>query len=69
MFTAANQTDYREYYWKLPEANKDSAGSLVYTSTGGTHVGYRKYSIKIEMTSNSISKTSSVRDMRALALT
>ena len=69
MFTAANQTDYREYYWKLPEANKDSAGSLVYTSTGGTHVGYRKYSIKIEMISNSISKTSSVRDMRAIALT
>ena len=69
MFTASNQNDFREYEWQLPDANKDVNGVLNYTSTGGTHVGYRKFAIKIEMISNDISKSSLVRDMRALALT
>ncbi len=70
MFTSAsNEEDYREYEWKLADANKDSNDALTYTSTGGTHVGYRKFAIKIEMISNDISKSSLVKDMRALALT
>ena len=68
-FTSTNQDDYREYEWKLPDAAKDSNGALNYTSTGGVHVGYRKFAIKIAMTSNDISYASQVRDMRAMALT
>ena len=50
-------------------ANKDSNDVLEYTSTSGTFVGYRKFAIRIDMLSPDISKSPTLRDMRALALT
>jgi hypothetical protein len=64
-----NVDDYREFKYVLPEANKDGAGALEYTSTSGTFMGYRKFAIRIDMLTPDISKSPTVRDYRALALT
>tara|TARA_R110001592_G_scaffold30333_2_gene108843 strand:- start:5060 stop:5752 length:693 start_codon:yes stop_codon:yes gene_type:complete len=64
-----NVNDYREFKYILPEANKDGTGALEYTSTSGTFMGYRKFAIRIDMLTPDISKSPTVRDYRALALT
>ena len=64
-----NKDDYREFKYALPTANKDGAGILEYTSTSGTFAGYRKFAIRIDMLTPDISKSPTVLDYRALALT
>jgi len=64
-----NKDDYREFKFELGAANKDGSGALEYTSGSGTFVGYRKFAIRIDMLTSDISKTPTVRDYRALALT
>ena len=64
-----NEDDYREMKFAVAAANKDSNDVLEYTSTSGTFVGYRKFAIRIDMLSPDISKSPTLRDMRALALT
>ena len=64
-----NIDDYREFKYELADANKDGAGSLEYTGPSGTFAGYRKFAIRIDMLTPDISKTPTVRDYRALALT
>ena len=63
-----NLSDYREIKYKVKAANLN-AGTLEYTSTGGTFLGYRKFAIRIDMLSPDIAKVPTLRDMRALALT
>ena len=70
MFTStANVDDYREYEWRLADANKDVNDALSYTSSSGVFVGYRKFAIRIDMISSSINVAPTVRDMRAIAIT
>jgi hypothetical protein len=64
-----NKDDYREFKFELGAANKDGSGVLEYTSGSGTFAGYRKFAIRIDMLTSDISKTPTVRDYRALALT
>ena len=70
MFTStANVDDYREYEWRLADANKDVNDALSYTSSSGVFVGYRKFAIRIDMISSSINVAPTVRDIRAIAIT
>jgi len=64
-----NMDDFREYKYKVADANKDGNGSIQYTSDGGTFSGYRKFAIKIELLAESINVAPLVKDYRGIALT
>lgn len=63
-----NTSDYREYRYAVPDANKN-AGVLRYTSAAGTFDSYRKFAIKIVLTAPNIYNVPFVKDYRGIALT
>jgi hypothetical protein len=67
--SAVNTEDYREYKYRVAEANKDGSGVIEYTSTEGTFSSYRKFAIKIELLADNIWVVPTVKDYRGIALT
>lgn len=67
--SSTNLDDYREYKYRVAEANKDGLGVIQYTSDGGTFSGYRKFAIRIDMIANNIHDVPTVKDYRGIALT
>jgi len=67
--SAINQKDYREYKYKVADANKDADGVLEYTSTEGDFSGYRKFAIRIDLIADDLHQVPMVRDYRGIALT
>jgi hypothetical protein len=67
--SSINTSDFREYRYAVPEANKDSLGVIKYTSTAGTFASYRKFAIKIELLAEDIFNVPFVKDYRGIALT
>jgi uncharacterized alkaline shock family protein YloU len=65
----ANIKDYREYVYRVAEADKDLGGALEYTSSAGTFSGFRRFSIRIDMISENVHNVPTLRDYRAIALT
>jgi len=68
-----DQTDYREYEFEIPAEYKNSDGIFTYTGTGdqsGTFIRYKKYSIKIVMTTVEDYEFNppKVTDLRVIAL-
>ena len=66
--SSSNLNDYKEFRYKVADANKDS-DVITYTSTAGTFVGYRKFAIRIDMIADSIHNVPFVKDYRGIALT
>ena len=64
-----NLNDWREFRYKVADANKDSNGILQYTSDAGTFSGYRTFAIKIEMLAPTMFDVPTLKDYRAIALT
>ena len=67
--SAVNTEDYREYKYRVAEANKDGNGVIEYTSSEGTFSSYRKFAIKIELLADNIWVVPTVKDYRGIALT
>ena len=70
--STSNIKDYREFQYKIPAANKVGglpSGAHTYTSTNGTFNEFRKFKIKIALTSTNIHNAPTLRDYRAIALT
>ena len=67
--SAVNTEDYREYKYRVAEANKDGSGVIEYTSSEGTFSSYRKFAIKIELLADNIWVVPTVKDYRGIALT
>lgn len=65
----SNLSDAREYSYRISEANKDILGVYTYTNDAGTFEGYRKFAIKIELLSTTISNVPKIFDYRGVALT
>jgi hypothetical protein len=66
--STTNLDDFREYVYDIPSASKID-GVLTYTNETGTYSGFKKFIIKIEMTSENIYDVPRVLDYRGLALT
>ena len=66
--SSSNINDYKEYRYKVADANKDT-NVLTYTSTAGTFVGYRKFAIRIDLIATNIHNAPFVKDYRGIALT
>lgn len=64
----SNTSDFREFIYEIPEANKN-LGTVNYTNSFGTFEGYRKFAIKIELYSENIFKAPRLLDYRGIALT
>jgi hypothetical protein len=64
----SNTSDFREFVYGIPEANK-LFGITTYTNSFGTFEGYRKFAIKIELYSENIFKAPRLLDYRGIALT
>lgn len=64
----SNTSDFREFVFGIPEANKNF-GAVTYTNSFGTFEGYRKFAIKIELYSENIFKAPRLLDYRGIALT
>ena len=68
-----NLSDYREFKYKVSDTNKNADGILQYNSgpsgSVATHVGFRRFAIKIELLSTSIYRAPTVKDYRGIALT
>lgn len=67
--SATNPNDYREYKYRVADANKNGSGVITYTSSSGTFSSYRKFAIKIELLSDNIKVAPFVKDYRGIALT
>ena len=67
--SAANPEDYREYKYRVAEANKDVNSVITYQSSSGTFSSYRKFAIKIELLAENINVAPTVKDYRGIALT
>ena len=67
--SSSNLYDYREYRYKVADANKSASDILEYTSTTGKFEGYRKFAIKIELVAENIHNVPFVKDYRGIALT
>jgi len=68
--STTNPNDYREYRYRVADANKDVNGILTYTnSTTGVFSGYRKFAIRIDLLASSINIVPTVKDYRGIALT
>ena len=66
--SSSNVNDYKEFRYKVADANKDT-GTITYTSTSGTFIGYRKFAVKIELLATNIHNVPFVKDYRGIALT
>ena len=70
--STSNIKDYREFQYKIPATAKVGglpSGAHTYTSTNGTFKEFRKFKIKIALTSTNIHNAPTLRDYRAIALT
>ena len=67
--SSINTNDYREFKWRVAEADKDVNDVLQYTGPNGTFSGYRKFAIKIELLAENIWNAPFVKDYRGIALT
>ena len=65
--SSSNMNDYREFVYKVPDANKN-AGVLTYTSNAGDFEGFRRFAIKIELLSDTSYIVPRVKDYRGIAL-
>jgi len=64
----ANIGDYKEFRYRIADANKN-AGVYEYTSSNGTFQEFRRFAIKIELLSSNIHNAPTLMDYRAIALT
>ena len=64
-----NLNDFREYKYKVADANKDGNGVLQYTSDAGTFSSYKKFAIRIDLLAEDIHIAPIVKDYRGIALT
>ena len=67
--SSSNLNDYREFRYKVADANKDAGGVLKYTSSAGTFSSYRKFAIRIDLLAENIHNAPFVKDYRGIALT
>ena len=67
--STSNINDYREYKYRVAEADKDGNGALTYTSNAGDFSGFRRFAIRIDMLSPNVYNAPTLRDYRAIALT
>jgi hypothetical protein len=67
--SSSNLNDYKEFRYKVADANKDSGGVLQYTSSAGTFSSYRKFAIRIDLLAENIHNAPFVKDYRGIALT
>jgi hypothetical protein len=67
--SATNPFDWREYKYRVADANKNGSGVITYTSSSGTFSSYRKFAIKIELLAENINIAPFVKDYRGIALT
>lgn len=65
----SNPSDFREYVYRIPAANKTEFGVFTYTNDISTFEGYRRFAIKIELHSENIFKAPRLLDYRGIALT
>jgi len=66
----SNQNDYKEFVYTVSDDDLNSDGALEYTSAaGGDFVGFRKFAIRIDLTSPNIHQVPTVTDFRAIAVT
>jgi hypothetical protein len=65
--STSNINDFREFVYQISDANK-TLGVATYTNSSGTYEGYRKFAIKIEMTSENIFSVPRLNDYRGIAL-
>lgn len=66
--STSNTSDFREYVYSIPEADKDGFGEVAYTSSSGNFTGYKKFAVKIELISNNTYRVPRVSDYRGIAL-
>ena len=76
MFSSqANIHDYREFGYRIADANKDSQGVYTYqVDTGGvgtdpTFQSFRRFAIKIVLESDTVHNAPTLKDYRAIAVT
>lgn len=68
--STVNVNDYREFQYKVSEANKDGNGVLQYQNAGqGIFEGFRRFSVRIDMISENLHNVPTLKDYRAIALT
>ena len=63
-----NIKDYREFKYRIADANKNG-GVYQYTSSNGTFTEFRRFKVKIELLSSNIHNAPTLKDYRAIALT
>jgi hypothetical protein len=67
--TSGNLDDYREYKYRIADANKDGLGVYTYVSSAGTFKTFRKFAVRIELLSPNVYSSPIVKDYRGIALT
>lgn len=67
--SSSNLNDFKEFRYRVADANKDSGGVLRYTSSAGTFSSYRKFAIRIDLLAENIHNVPFVKDYRGIALT
>ena len=70
--TVSNLNDYREFKYKIANANKVSqlpSGAYAYTSQAGAFEGFKRFQIRIDMLSPNIYSAPTLKDYRGIALT
>ena len=67
--STSNSNDYREFKYRVADADKDVDGALTYTSNAGDFSGFRRFAIRIDMLSPNVHDAPTLRDYRGIALT
>ena len=70
--SSLNLDDYREFRYRISDANKDGSGVFRYTARGGagaTYKTFRRFAVRIELLSPNIYNVPIVKDYRGIALT
>jgi hypothetical protein len=67
--STSNINDYREFKYRVADADKDGGGALTYTSNAGDFSGFRRFAIRIDMLSPNVHNAPTLRDYRGIALT
>lgn len=64
-----NLNDYREFRYRIADANKDGTGVYQYISRSGTLKTFRRFAIRIELLATAEHLSPIVKDYRGIALT
>jgi hypothetical protein len=64
--STSNTSDYKEFVYEIPAANKNS-GIIEYTNETGTYLGYRSFAIRIDLLSDNVANVPRVLDYRGIA--